>query len=164
MKALFFGRFQPFHNGHLKVIKEIHNEYDYITIVVCGPNNPDEKNPFTFEERKEMIDKALHETGIHYDVREIVDVNDDEKWSNEVIKLGMFDTAFSRNSWTIRCLIKIGANVKEHDLYGRAKQSGTQIRKNILEGNEWKELVPREVYGYIKSINGEERLKKTFIS
>ncbi len=158
MRALFVGRFQPFHNGHLRVIEEIHKEFPDITVVICGPSRPDEKNPFTFQERREMIERVLGSRGIHFIIHEIEDVNDDEKWAAEISKLGEFDAAYSRNPWTIRCVKKAGIEVRSHGFYARSKNSGTQIRKNMLEGKEWKQFVPEEVYEYIDEIKHIERL------
>lgn len=157
-RAVFFGRFQPFHNGHTKVLKEIHKECDEIAIIICGPAKPDESNPFTFEERREMIKRALSKEGIHYKIYEIEDVDDNEKWAEEVLRLGHFDVAYSRNPWTVRCLKKTEIPVRPHEFYGKAKNSGTQIRKNMLEGKEWKNFVPNEVYEYIKEIRSKHPL------
>ena len=60
MKALFIGRFQPFHIGHLKVILEASKKYKKIIIGIGSSqycNTID--NPFTYEERKLMIDESL---------------------------------------------------------------------------------------------------------
>jgi nicotinamide-nucleotide adenylyltransferase len=160
MRALFIGRFQPFHNGHMEVIKEILRDNENITIVISGPENPDEKNPFSFKEREVMIRKVLGGEGINYETREILDLNDDEKWSENVKKIGKFDVAYSRNPWTIRCLKKAGITVKKHKFYERYKNCGRVIRERISEGKEWKDLVPEEVYEYLKKINGEERIRK----
>ncbi len=160
MKALFIGRFQPFHNGHLKVIRDILRENESITIVIGGPENPDEKNPFSFEEREELIREVLGSKGIDYEVHKIPDVNDDDEWGGKIKKLGKFDVAFSRNPWAIRCLKKIGIPVKKHKFYERYENCGREIRERILEGKEWKQFVPKEVYEYIKKINGEEKIRK----
>ncbi len=158
--SLFIGRFQPFHNGHLKVIKDILGENETITIVVCGPEKPNEKNPFSFGEREEMLKKVFDNGGVRYEIRKIPDVNDDDEWSEKIRKLGGFDVAYSRNLWTIRCLKKIGIPVKKHKFYMRWKNCGRVIRERILKGKEWKNLVPEEVYEYLKKIKGEERIRK----
>ncbi len=38
--------------------------------------------------------------------------------------------------------------------------SATEVRKRVLHGNDWKELVPKEVVEYIKKIEGIERINK----
>ena len=58
--ALFVGRFQPFHFGHLHAIKKILEESEELLIVVGSAqmsHEPD--NPFTAGERLEMIGKTL---------------------------------------------------------------------------------------------------------
>ncbi|MCD6590968.1 MAG: nicotinamide-nucleotide adenylyltransferase [Candidatus Aenigmarchaeota archaeon] len=148
--ALFIGRFQPFHKGHLAVIKDILKENDEIAIVIAGPRKPDEKNPFSFEERKEMIEKALKNEGVaNYIIHKIYDVNDDRKWAKAIKDLGDFDVAYSRNSWTIRCLKMVGIPVKKHKFYERYKHCGTKIRKRMADGKKWEDLVPEAVYEYI---------------
>ena len=58
--ALFVTRAQPFHIGHLKVIKWILKKYDKIVIVIgSSQESKTEKNPFTFEQRKRMIENTL---------------------------------------------------------------------------------------------------------
>lgn len=160
MKALFIGRFQPFHNGHMEVIKEILRDNESITIVIAGPEKPDEKNPFSFEEREEMIKKVLEKEEIDYETHEILDLNNDEKWSENIKKIGKFKVAYSRNPWTISCLKKAGIPVKKHKFYERYKNCGRVIRERIPEGKEWKDLVPKEVYEYLMKINGGERIRK----
>lgn len=57
---VFIGRFQPFHNGHLKIIHEALSLSKNLIILIGSANvarSP--KNPFTFSERKEMITNTL---------------------------------------------------------------------------------------------------------
>ncbi len=54
--ALFVGRFQPMHIGHLDAIEWILERYRKIIIVIgSSQESRTEENPFTFEERKEII-------------------------------------------------------------------------------------------------------------
>lgn len=157
--GLFIGRFQPFHNGHLKVIRDILEENERITIVIGGPAKTDEKNPFSFGERERMIRLALKSEGIKtYRIHPIANVNDDEKWNAKIRKLGEFDVAYSRNPWVARCLRKIGIHVKKHAFYQRYKNCGRVIRHRIIDGNEWKNLVNPAVYRYVRRIDGEKRI------
>ena len=54
--AVYIGRFQPYHNGHVKVIEDGLKIADRVLVLVGSSNSPrTEKNPFTFEERKEIL-------------------------------------------------------------------------------------------------------------
>lgn len=58
--AVFIGRFQPFHPGHLHVLQSALENADTLVILVGSSNEPRTyHNPFTFEERKRMIEKSL---------------------------------------------------------------------------------------------------------
>ena len=62
--SLMFGRYQPFHLGHLKVINSLLKEYPKYRIVigiVKGKKSSKDKtrNPFSFELQKELIEKSL---------------------------------------------------------------------------------------------------------
>lgn len=58
--AVYIGRFQPFHNGHLEVVKQGLKIADDLIIVVGSANAaPNIKNPWSFEERRTMIEAAV---------------------------------------------------------------------------------------------------------
>lgn len=60
--AVFIGRFQPFHLGHLHVVHTALRYSDCVTILVGSSDQPrDTFNPWTFEERREMIMASLTE-------------------------------------------------------------------------------------------------------
>ena len=56
-KAMFIGRWQPFHNGHKWLIGQKLNEK--IPVLICVRDiPPDEKNPFTTEQTIDMLQTA----------------------------------------------------------------------------------------------------------
>lgn len=56
---VFIGRFQPFHNGHKAVIDQALKQAKKVVVVIGSAYQPRSiKNPFTFEERVEMISAA----------------------------------------------------------------------------------------------------------
>ena len=76
-RGLFVGRFQPFHNGHLEVIKRILTEVDELIIIVGSAQYSHRlDNPFTAGERIAMIKRALGEIGVEFSRIWIIPVPD----------------------------------------------------------------------------------------
>jgi len=163
MKALFIGRFQPFHKGHLQILKNASKEYEEI-IIGLGSSQYGYtlKDPFTSEERKLMIEKTLKKTGIkNYRIELIPDIHNYPKWVPYVTSIiPDFDVVLSNSSLTKRLFSENGYKVNETPLYDRNKYSGKEIRRRILNDEQWIDLVPEPVYYVIKEINGVKRLKK----
>jgi bifunctional NMN adenylyltransferase/nudix hydrolase len=62
---VFIGRFQPLHNGHIRVIEHALQQADRVIVLVGSANlarSP--RNPFTFSERRKMIEGALIAAGV----------------------------------------------------------------------------------------------------
>jgi len=66
--GVIIGRFQPIHNGHIKnVISPALQASDYVLFLLGSANrSTNSKNPFTFEERREMILAAVAELDESY--------------------------------------------------------------------------------------------------
>jgi len=163
MKALYIRRFQPFHNGHLKILQKLIKKYDEIIIGIGSSQYSNTlENPFTSEERKLMIIKSLEEININnYRIVEIPDIHNYPKWVSHVVSIITdFDVVISNNPLT-KCLFsKRGYIVKETQLYNRNECSGEEIRKKIINNGNWKDALPKAVYKIIVSIDGAARLKK----
>lgn len=58
---VFIGRFQPFHDGHLKALRATIDTADRVVVLIGSAQDqvPSLKNPFTFKERRAMIAFAL---------------------------------------------------------------------------------------------------------
>ena len=74
--VLIIGRFSGFHRGHVEVIRKAHLDHPdkplIIAVVVGKKSSADlEKNPFTFEERKNMISKILQKLNIKAGIVEV---------------------------------------------------------------------------------------------
>ncbi|MCP3852771.1 MAG: bifunctional nicotinamide-nucleotide adenylyltransferase/Nudix hydroxylase [Gammaproteobacteria bacterium] len=84
---VFIGRFQPFHNGHLAVIKAGLGKSQHV-IVMCGSAHQPRstRNPWTVSEREEMIRGSFSKeenTRIH--IAPLMDiVYNDESWVKNV--------------------------------------------------------------------------------
>ncbi len=163
-RGLFVGRFQPFHLGHLNVVKDILNEVDELVIVVGSAQYSHRiENPFTTGERIVMIRRALEEAGI--DLRRIwivpvPDIHIHMVWVSVVEGYTpRFNVVYSNEPLTRRLFIEAGYKVKEIQYHKREVYSATEIRKRMLNGENWEELVPKSVAEFIKEIKGDKRLK-----
>jgi len=163
MKALFIGRFQPFHNGHLKVIQKMSNEYDEIIIGIGSSQyNYTVDNPFTADERREMIVKSLEKIGVkNYKIILIPDIHNPPKWVDHILKIfNDFDVVISNSDLTNYCFSNKGFKIIKPQFYNKDKYSGRVIRKKIKNNEKWDDLIPDEVFKIIKRIKGDIRIKK----
>ena len=129
-RALFIGRFQPFHNGHLHVAKSLSKKFDEVIIGIGSSQDRNTKmNPFSYNERKTMISMALRSNEIkNFRIFPIPDLYDDSKWTAHILKkLPKFGVAYSGNEWTIRCFRKHKIKARKIRLVGGI--SSTKIRK-----------------------------------
>ena len=63
--ALILGRFQPFHLGHLELIRAVKNKYGKIIIAIgSAQEKKTSENPFDKDERINMIELGLENAGI----------------------------------------------------------------------------------------------------
>lgn len=94
---VYIGRFQPLHNGHIKIIETISQLADRTLVIVGSKSNPvSVKNPWNYEERKDMIQYSVH---VQYmTIAGVEDYTyDDYKWINEITKLVEIETIGIKN-------------------------------------------------------------------
>jgi len=163
-RGLFVGRFQPFHVGHLKAVKDILEKLDELVIVV-GSSQYSHRvdNPFTAGERVTMIRTALEEEGIspsRYWIVPVPDVHVHMTWVAQVLGYTpKFSVVYTNEPLTRRLFIEAGYDVKPVPFYRREVYSATEIRKRMLNGKNWEELLPSSVVKFIKEIDGVKRLR-----
>ena len=163
MRALYIGRFQPFHNGHLEVIRDIAGRFDDIVIAIGSAElSHTLDNPFTAGERHLMIHRSLEEEGVHnYYLVPIRDINRYSTWVAHVETLvPPFDVLFTNNPLTRRLFKEKGYKVSNPPIYSRDIFSGKAIREAIISGGEWEGSVPAPVAATLSEIGGIERLRE----
>jgi len=162
MKALFIGRFQPFHNGHLKVLQYIISKYDEI-IIGIGSSQYSHiiENPFSEEERKKMIKESIKKINItNYRIVSIPDIHDPPNWVSHVLSIVKdFDVVISNNDLTIKLFSEKGFTIVKTPSFEKEKYSGKLIRKRMINGLKWEDLVPDPVANIITNNNGVQRLR-----
>ncbi|MCD4703007.1 MAG: nicotinamide-nucleotide adenylyltransferase [Methanosarcinaceae archaeon] len=160
-RAFYIGRFQPFHKGHESVITSISKEVDELVIGIGSAQRSHEiSNPFTAGERTMMIRHALEDADIQHYALPIDDLQQNAVWVSYVTsRTPPFDIVYSNNPLIIQLFEEAGVEVKQPPIYIRDKYSGTEIRRRMLENEEWHHLVPRAVADVIEEIGGVKRLK-----
>jgi len=149
-RALFIGRFQPFHNGHLAMARRILQDHGELIIGIGSAQySHTGENPFTAAERFEMIHRALDAERIH----------------NYHIILSLvprFDAVYTNSALVIRLFKERGVRVLSLPMVEREELSGTEVRRRMFSGGAWETLVPAGVAAYIKEIDGVQRIKETY--
>ncbi|MFW6376024.1 MAG: nicotinamide-nucleotide adenylyltransferase [Thermoplasmatota archaeon] len=161
MNGLIIGRFQPFHKGHLEIIKDISKECNKVIIGVGSAQKEREYNdPLSGGERIDMIQNTLDNRDINYKIYPVPDIDCYPAWPSYVKSiLPPFEKVYA-NSSVVRKLFKnTSIETVKVDEINRDEFSGTEIRKRIREGEKWKHLVPNEVSEYLEEIDMEERIK-----
>lgn len=156
------GRFQPFHFGHLELIKQILKDNDSVIVGIGSAQYSHTlKDPFTAGERHLMISTTLEEENIYqFYLVPIEDVNSNPLWVAHVESLTpKFNKVYTNNPLVRRLFREKEYEVHSMDLMNRSSWSGTRIREKILEDGDWKKDVPESVYEIINEIDGVQRLK-----
>jgi nicotinamide-nucleotide adenylyltransferase len=163
MSGLYIGRFQPFHKGHLHAIRRILEKMDEIIVVIGSSQFSHElDNPFTCGERIVMIRAALEEAS--FDPARCVlipvpDVNNHSVWVTHVrAHTPPFTKIFSNEALTSRLFIEAGYQAEPVPFYRREIYSATNVRKKMLSGGDWENLVPASVARIITEIDGVGRI------
>tara|TARA_A200000159_G_scaffold3397_1_gene3493 strand:+ start:891 stop:1289 length:399 start_codon:yes stop_codon:yes gene_type:complete len=126
-RAMFVGRWQPFHNGHKWLIDQKLGEG--VPVLICVRDIPaDSKNPFTTRQTMHMLETVYEESDVV--VMSIPDI--------ESVNYGR----------------GVGYDITEHvPPKNVGFISATQIRKQIKEGEaEWKENVDPKIQGIVHSL------------
>jgi len=163
MNGLLIGRFQPFHKGHVSAVSFGLSKVDNLWIGIGSSNKSHEsKNPFTADERKEMILASLDlETLKRVRVFYVPDINDHEKWTLHVDSIvPKYDIVFSNDDFTTSLYKKRGIKVIEVPLLQRDMISGTRIRQLMISYGDWASLVPEGTKGVLLKLNAKQRLLK----
>ena len=164
-RGLMTGRFQPFHNGHLALAKQILTECDELVVIIGSAQfNYIEKDPFTAGERVLMIHESLREAKADLSKCYVIPVSNDENNARWIAYLRSmappFQTLYSGNDF-VKHLARSqgGVAIKSPKFSKKEEYNGSNIRRLMLSGNKWRELVPPAAARVIDEIGGVERMK-----
>ncbi len=164
MRGLMMGRFQPFHLGHLELVKQILSECDEVIIALTGSQfNYIEKDPFTAGERIEMIHQSLKDERVDLSKCYIIGIENQfnvATWASYLKSaLPSFDKVYSGNEYVAMLLADSGIEVKSPKFLDREQYNATKIRQLIANDGQWEKFLPSAVTNAIKKINGVNRIK-----
>lgn len=167
-RALFPGRFQPFHKGHLEALRQILSEFDEVILAIGSAQDGFTcKNPFTAGERWEMIYRVIAGNNLVGKtwIIPVPDINMPPAWTSYLLSITPRVEAVASGNPQILYLYKwLGFKTREIRLVNPEKYHGTRIRNLMITGSdEWRELVPVEVVEYIDEIKGVERIRRLCI-
>ncbi|MCL4375156.1 adenylyltransferase/cytidyltransferase family protein [Patescibacteria group bacterium] len=144
--ALLIGRFQPFHYGHLYLLKKTLSVTDRIIIGIGSANVTDGNNPYSFVLRQKMINTVIKQEGFTKAVIQIVgldDFPDDQQWLQQLLKnVKSFDVVVGNNEWTNSILAGAGYPIMRIGYYQRYRYEGVKIRRLMQEGKNWQDRIP----------------------
>ena len=163
MRGLLIGRFQPFHRGHLEVVRKVLADRPNTPLLI-GVGTAEEsytwENPFTSGERLEMIERAFVEAKVeNVQLIPIADISRHALWVSYLEGLlPTFDRVYTNNPLTRLLFERSGYLVESPPLFDRARYEGSRIREQLAEGGAWKDAVPPSVAAYLDEIGAPARL------
>jgi cytidyltransferase-like protein len=135
-RAIFIGRYQPYHNGHINLIQQKLGDGIPVLIMVRHIV-PDEKNPFTTQQTVDMIKKYHESKGDDVQVTIIPDI--------ESVNYGR-GVGYEINEFTPTEEISF--------------ISATKIRESIQLGEtEWRELVDISIQEDVEKYLTQSKIK-----
>ncbi|MEB3774206.1 MAG: nicotinamide-nucleotide adenylyltransferase [Desulfurococcales archaeon] len=165
-RFLLFGRFQPFHKGHLSIVEwGLSRGYDEVVFLVgMASENYTPRNPFTAGERIEMIRLSLRDWGIPLEKTITATIRTLETSIGSVYYVLSYvprvEAIMTRNPVISKIFLDTGVEVLKPPVYNRDEWRGERIRRLIAEGDDrWKDAVTPSTAEYIESIGGVERIR-----
>ncbi len=154
---VFIGRFQPFHNGHLAVVRAGLAQARHVIVLVGSAHQPrSSRNPWTYAEREEMIRSAVGLAATADDARRLLiaplmDVPyNEELWCRNVQatvagfvtahhgiphqtpRIGLIGHAKDHSSY----YLKLFPQWQGVDVRALAGTDGTRLRCDLFDGEE----------------------------
>jgi nicotinamide-nucleotide adenylyltransferase len=163
VRGVLIGRYQPFHLGHLAVVREIRSSRpDESLLLGVGSAQASYSwtNPFTAGERVEMIEAALEEASVRgVSVVPIAATDRQAVWVAHVESmLPTFERVYTNNPLTRTLFERAGYAVTNPAMVERERFEGARVRAALAEDRGWKELLPPAVARLLAGWQAPQRL------
>ncbi|HET6404792.1 MAG TPA: nicotinamide-nucleotide adenylyltransferase [Candidatus Thermoplasmatota archaeon] len=160
-RALFLGRFQPFHLGHLDVVQRLAREHDEVVVAIGSAQvSHTEKNPYTAGERLEMVHASCREAGLANVLPlPLPDVGRNSVWVSHVKSyVPPFSALYTNNPLMTRLFQEAGVKVLPAPFHARERYEGSRIRALMRTSGDWRALVPAATARVIDACDGARRV------
>jgi nicotinamide-nucleotide adenylyltransferase len=108
-----------------------------------------------------MVRKTLEATDLTDYVVPIEDLDRNAVWVSHVRSMAPeFDVAYSNNPFVVRLFSEAGIEVRQTEMFDRDDLKGSEIRRQIIDGEAWRQHVPEPVQAVIEEIDGVGRLRE----
>lgn len=165
LTAVYWGRFNPPHKGHLGVIRRFKDRYHLVIGIGSSEYRNVRTNPFSGLERKAMLEAYLKEAGI--EGVSVVTLNDgsSETWAvDNLIRTCKPDAVIlsTENRGQLdAALSKSGVRVVRFRRTGTV--SSTLVRHLIAMGDSgWRRLTGKSVAKLVQEFGGIERIRRIY--
>lgn len=162
MRGIYIGRFQPYHNGHHRVVERIASELDELVVGIgSAGDSHTARNPFTAGERIMMITKSLADLDLITYAVPIEDLERNSVWVSHVRSMSPdFDVAYSNNPLVIQLFEEAGVEVRQSPMFNRKEFEGAEVRERMITDDGWETLVPAPVTEVVNEIGGIKRIRR----
>lgn len=171
-RALYVGRFQVFHNGHLSYAKFIDQDPEVGEIYIAvgsaqysrfnkNPHLPWILNPFTFEERKSMLEMSLEgELEKPITVVPVDDLHDCPRWFQLIDRLTEPDIIYTNSRKEIELFARHDIAVRPVHVSGG--YHAQVVREMIMHGEAYHKYCPEGTVRWIERFGIEQVLREFY--
>lgn len=155
-RALFLGRFQPFHRGHEKALSWLLARHSNVTFAIGSSNKSrQEDNPFSSSERAAMarlVFQAHNGWVKRISLRFVPDCQRHSEWM--ALMLRKFSPKkfffYSNNPLVNRLFAEKGFEMRPIPLFRRYELEGAKIRQLVGSGKKYAGRIPPSLNEYMK--------------
>lgn len=168
-RILIIGRFQPFHLGHLSLLKKGLKDCDEIIIAIGSSNNKREDiNPFLTEERYNMIKKVIVSENLPKKKIIIIDIHNEKSdtvWLQNIQTLcPSFHSVYTGTNRGYEYMKKLFTSINKpfHIIKNIIDIDASTLRKKMKNNDpSWETFLHPSTVEYLHSINGLDIVQST---
>jgi nicotinamide-nucleotide adenylyltransferase len=159
------ARWQPVHLGHVPILRALCIRSKQALIGIGSSNRYNLRNPFTIDERIEMLQLMLSEWN-NFSLLAVPDLDDGPRWREQVKELfGPLDFFVTDNPYVTSLLVDDYRIIKPIELIAKDERiaiNGSLIRLMMAKGEGWQDLVPNAIEDLITVRLWDERFRREF--